>query len=153
MVRKIAEILFDTPEHSANLLFSSAKGMRLCGEMFIFVKMKPLSKENKRENLLYLLIWVAVFVIGALMTLLQGLSRQEGASFANVLQLWLRIVPFLVLFLLHNYLVAPLLLRRRKPVAYILATVALLVAFGAFVLLVWIGPVPARTRQIGRAHV
>ena len=146
-MRKIAEILFDTPEVSANPMFSSANGVQLCSEMCIFVQMKPLSKENKRENRLYLLIWVAVFVIGALMTLLQGLSRQEGVSFANVLQLWLRIVPFLVLFLLHNYLVAPLLLRRRKPVAYGLATVALLVAFGAFVLLVRTGPVPARTRQ------
>jgi len=96
--------------------------------------------ENKRENQLYLLIWASVFVISALMSVLQGLSRQDATSFSSVLQVWVRIVPFLVLFLLHNYLAAPLLLRRHKPVAYGLAVAGLLLAFAAFVVLMRVGP-------------
>ena len=45
------------------------------------------------------------------------------------------IIAFLVLLLLHNVLVLPLLVRRKKPVAYALAALALLAAFAAYVLL------------------
>ena len=45
------------------------------------------------------------------------------------------IIAFLVLLLLHNVLALPLLVRRKKPVAYALAALALLAAFAAYVLL------------------
>jgi len=105
--------------------------------------MKRLSTEERNENRLYLLIWAGVFVIGALIQLLQGVSRPGGSpAFADVLQLWLRILPFLVLFVLHNYLAAPLLMRRRQPWAYAAATAVLLAAFALFVVATRIGPDP-----------
>ncbi len=98
--------------------------------------MKHLHGEDTRENLLYLLLWIAVFGIGAVVLWLEGVSRANVTiSFADILRLWQRMVPFLVLFLLHNYLVAPLLFRRHKPVAYGLAGAALLAAFVVFVIL------------------
>ena len=45
------------------------------------------------------------------------------------------IIAFLVLLLLHNVLALPLLVRRKKPVAYALAALALLAAFAVYVLL------------------
>ena len=98
--------------------------------------MKHLHGEDKRENLLYLLLWIAVFGIGAVVLWLEGLSRANvTVGFADILRLWQRILPFLVLFLLHNYLAAPLLFRRHKPVAYCMAVAALLAAFVVFVIL------------------
>ena len=103
--------------------------------------MKRLYGEDKRENLLYLLLWIAVFVIGAVVLWLDGLSRPEGAfSFADVLRLWGRILPFLVFFLLHNFLAAPLLLRRHEPLAYGLATAGLLAAFVVYMVATRHGP-------------
>ena len=106
--------------------------------------MKRISKENGSENQFFLIIWVAIFLVGALLQVLQGLTRPgSSTSVADILQLWLRIVPYLVLFLLHNYLAAPLLVRHRKPAAYALAALVLLLAFGAFVVLTRIGPDPS----------
>ena len=106
--------------------------------------MKKVFQEEKDENRLYLLIWAGVFVVGALLVLIQGLSRTGRApAIGDVLQPWLRILPFLVLFLLHNYLVAPLLMRRRVPWAYAVATCALLAAFVVFLVATRVGPGPA----------
>ncbi len=102
------------------------------------------STTEKNENRLYLLIWAGVFLIGALSLLVQDMSRPGASpSLSDVLRLWLRILPFCVLFLLHNYLVAPLLLRRGKPWAYVVATAVLLVLFGLFMVLTQIGPDPS----------
>ncbi|MCR4860793.1 MAG: histidine kinase [Bacteroidales bacterium] len=100
--------------------------------------------EEKNENRLYLLIWAGVFVLGALSQMVQGFSGAEGEpTFSGVLQLWLRILPFLVLFLLHNYLVAPLLLRHEKPWAYACAVTALMAVFAVFVVMSHLGPDPS----------
>ncbi|MCR5352660.1 MAG: histidine kinase [Bacteroidales bacterium] len=105
--------------------------------------MRQIAKEEKNENILYLLIWLGVFVMGALLQWLQGVSRPGATfSFDAVLQLWLRILPFLCLFVLHNYLVAPLLLRRRKTGAYAVAVFGLLVLFCVFLVTIRIGPDP-----------
>ncbi len=104
--------------------------------------MKHLSQEEKSENRLYLLIWAVVFVIGALTTLMQAMSRDLSPTWMGVLRLWLRMLPFLVLFLLHNYLIAPLLFRHHKPGAYGLAVFGAVVAFAAAMLLMHTGPDP-----------
>ncbi len=112
------------------------KQVCFCFEMCTFAEMKRLYDEDKRENLLYLLLWIAVFGIGAVVLWLEGLSRANvTVGFADILRLWKRMLPFLMLFLLHNYLAAPLLFRRHKPVAYGIAVAALLAAFVVFVIL------------------
>ena len=94
--------------------------------------------------MLYLLIWIGVFVIGAGIILVQGASRQlaEGLPWPDVWQLWLRILPFLCLFLIHNFFVAPLLVHRRQTAAYVICVLLLVAAFAAFLLLTRQGPGP-----------
>ena len=104
--------------------------------------MKRIYLYEKRENLLYLILWLAVFGIGALSVLLQG-TVWPGTAWDGVCQLWLRMLPFLVLFVLHNYLAAPLLMRHQMPWAYVLAAVVLLVAFAAFQITTRLGPDPS----------
>ena len=108
--------------------------------------MKGQFQTEKGENMLYLLIWIGVFVLGAGIVLVQGASLQlpEGLPWPAVWQLWLRILPFLILFLVHNYFVAPLLVHRKQKVAYVLFAVLILAAFSAFLLLTRGGPGPGR---------
>jgi hypothetical protein len=49
-----------------------------------------------------------------------------------MLEIWLGILPFLVLFLLHDA-AAPLLVEKRNPFAYLAALMALLLLFGVYI--------------------
>jgi len=87
-------------------------------------------KEKKRENITYLLIWLAVFMVPPIMSVFKSLTRAEDTfSILEVARGWLSILPFLALFLLHNYLICPAFFNRRKMWAYILLTALSLVLF------------------------
>ena len=60
----------------------------------------------------------------------QGHSTGLAFRFGDVLRIWLGILPFFVLFLLHDLLVAPLWVEKGKPWAYLAVTVLLLAVFG-----------------------
>ncbi len=97
-----------------------------------------------RENRLYLLIWSGIFVFAGMLVVLHGMSRPGMTpTFSDVLQTWLRILPFLILFAAHNYLLAPLLFRKKKPWAYGLSLFVLLMAFALVQALMQLGPDPA----------
>lgn len=92
-----------------------------------------MDKLNKQENALYAVAWAVVFALVPLLYLLQALSQGDSFSWDTVFQNWLGILPFLVLFLLHNALAAPLLLKKKYP-AYIAVTLVLLVLFAVYCL-------------------
>lgn len=86
---------------------------------------------EKRKLKLYGIFWAAVLIIPAL-PLLWGALGITGhfSSFEEVFSLWLSILPILVLFLLHNFLVLPLH-KKDKPI-YLFSVLALMVLFGIF---------------------
>ena len=55
----------------------------------------------------------------------------QTGLFNNIWQIVLQVLPFLLLFLLHHFLIAPLFFRK-KLVVYIPVTLALLTAFGFY---------------------
>ena len=93
---------------------------------------------------MYLLIWAGVFVFAALFCVLQEVSRPGAVpAWDDVFRTWLRLLPYLCLFLIHNFLVAPLLVQRHKPFPYGLLLAALLMAFALFLSLTQLGPDPS----------
>ncbi len=88
-----------------------------------------LSQQKKQENLIYTIVWSIVFLTPLVSTLLKG---SEGSIIKPVLSIWGNILPFLLLFLAHNFLALPLL-GRKKHVSYACLT-AVLVAGLALVL-------------------
>ena len=83
-------------------------------------------KQTIGENLLYLLVWLAVLLVPVLNSeMLTDLHVDSD----DLLRAWRRIGPYLLLFLIHNGIIAPRLLLERKYVRYfavdILATVAI----------------------------
>ena len=83
-----------------------------------------MTQRQKTENLVYAIVWGIGFLAAVAAVLLRG------GNFRNILQIWGGILPFLLLFLLHNYLVSPLLAKHRKTALYIACT-AILVGFFA----------------------
>ncbi len=82
------------------------------------------------------LIWAGVFIIEAVVALLQLLSEPSlKFEFEDIWRLWLSTVPFLILFLVHNYLIAPLLTEKGRPLPYSLLVILAFGLFSAYILL------------------
>ncbi len=95
-----------------------------------------LRKKIKLEGWLVPLIWAGVFAVEAVVALLQLLSEPSlKFEFRDIWQLWLSTIPFLVLFLLHNYLIAPLLTEKNKPLAYTVLVFLAFALFSAYIML------------------
>ncbi len=92
-----------------------------------------MDKYRRQELFFYILVWALVF---ALVPLVMGLhvvsGHEHGFSFGDVWTIWCRILPFLLLFLVHDQLV--LNLTRGKRGLQITMAVLLLGVFCVYVL-------------------
>ena len=82
------------------------------------------------ENLVYAGIWF-MLLLTPIISLLIRMSTDTDIQFSwnEVFDSWRMMVPFLLVFVLHNYLMARLLIYNHKTVLYLTLTLALLVIF------------------------
>ena len=82
------------------------------------------------ENLVYAGIWF-MLLLTPIISLLIRMSTDTDILFSwnEVFDSWRMMVPFLLVFVLHNYLMARLLIYNHKTVPYLTLTLALLVTF------------------------
>lgn len=81
--------------------------------------MKFSKKQRFGENLLYVLVWTAIILVPVLNSQMLG---GVHISFGNILTAWLKISPYLLIFIIHNWLIAPkLLLEKHRYVWYLIA--------------------------------
>ena len=87
-------------------------------------------KRELKENLVYLALWLILF-LAPVITQLVRVDDASHQSFRwdEVFGVWRIYAGFLVVFLIHNYLIAPLLIYRHRKVAYFSGVLLLLVAF------------------------
>lgn len=83
---------------------------------------------KQKETLAYIIAWAVVFAAGALYILLRSLFGAQPFRFAEVLYCWETILPFLVLFLLHELVAFPFF-RRGSKAWYIVLTVLFICLF------------------------
>ena len=86
--------------------------------------MKIGNKHAIGENLLYLLVWTAIILVPVLNS--QMLSEMH-VNLEEAWIVWRQLIPYLTIFLVHNYLIAPRYLLRRKPIPYLLTNLVLVV--------------------------
>lgn len=72
--------------------------------------MKFNKQQTVGENLLYVMVWAVIILIPILNS---KMLSEEHVSLTNILTVWQKLTPYLLLFILHNYLIAPLLLFNR----------------------------------------
>lgn len=88
--------------------------------------MKFSSKQMIGENLLYLLVWTVIILVPVLNS--EMLSEVQ-ISLENILIAWLKIAPYLLIFIIHNSLIAPrLLLRKHRYVWYLIVNLLTITA-------------------------
>ena len=94
--------------------------------------MKLFSKANKQETLVYVIVWTAVFLLPVVIQGYRALTNPEVQfQFSVVWSIWLAMLPFLVFFLLHNYLAYPFFRNKRYGI-YACITILLVCLFWAF---------------------
>lgn len=89
--------------------------------------------ERKQEVVIYGILWMIVLILVPMVMYFQGHSTGLEFQVGDVLHIWLGILPFFVLFVLHDLLGAPLLVKKKKGVAYFGVFLGLIALFGAYV--------------------
>ena len=84
---------------------------------------------KKRENLVHLIVWVTWFLIPTIKWILENTPGVPGDNWNELSRQLLSIVPLFILFLIHNFLILPILIKRGKTGKYFLFCWLLLTAF------------------------
>ena len=87
-------------------------------------------KQSRQENVIYLVVWGLLFA-APLLSLYVRTANDANAVFewSEVFFVWRKFAVFLLLFLVHNFLLAPLLVYGRKRIAYFTVVAVILVGF------------------------
>ena len=87
-------------------------------------------KQLRQENLIYLAVWGLLFAAPLLSLYVRTVS-DESISFdwTEVLLVWRHFALYLSLFLVHNFLLAPLLVHGHRRAVYFTAVAAIVAAF------------------------
>ncbi|MDE6623521.1 MAG: histidine kinase [Alistipes sp.] len=92
--------------------------------------MKITKKQTIGENLLYVMVWSAIILVPVLNS---QMMSELHVSMENVLIAWRKISPYLVIFIVHNAVIAPRLMLRHRYLQYLGCN--LLLVIGVFWLL------------------
>ena len=91
-----------------------------------------LSKNKRQETIVYLVLWGLLFIIPAMSLYIRSVhDGVQAFEWNEVFMVWREYVPFFIIFLVHNHLLAPLLVYRQKKVLYF-TIVAVVVAVFSF---------------------
>lgn len=78
------------------------------------------------ENLLYLMVWMVIILVPVLNS---KMLEEVHVSLENILIAWLKIAPYLLIFIIHNSLIAPrMLLRKHRYVWYLVVNLLTITA-------------------------
>ena len=94
--------------------------------MSIFVRMRTnANKPVIGENLLYFLVWTMALMVPILNS---QMMSEDHIYLVNILIVWSKLFPYIIIFAVNNYLLAPRLLWERHYYSYLLISIAMLVA-------------------------
>ena len=85
-----------------------------------------LSKNKRQETLVYLVLWGLIF-IAPVMSMYIRAHNGQSFEWSEVFVVWRQYAVFFVIFLIHNHLLAPLLVYKQRKALYF-SIVAVLVA-------------------------
>ena len=87
--------------------------------------MKITRKQTIGENLLYFMVWLAIILVPVLNS---QMMAELHVNLENVLIAWRQIAPYLVIFIIHNTILAPRYMLRRKYKKYLACDLVLIVS-------------------------
>lgn len=97
--------------------------------MYTFALLKTTKMNYRKEHIIYTLMWIALY-LSPLMSIYMRMSGNPHIDFSwyEILNAWKFNTVWIVLFAIHNFLLAPMLIIKRHTWLYTALVVALLVA-------------------------
>ena len=89
--------------------------------------------QSRQENIIYLVMWGMLFAAPILSMYVRTLGS-SGMEFywGEIFFIWKKFLLFLFLFLIHNILLAPLLVYQHRRKLYVSITIAIVTAFTVY---------------------
>ena len=95
--------------------------------------MKWMEQQSRYENTAYAVLWGLLFAAPVLSLWVRTASDASIAfDWREIVVVWRQLSIFLLLFLVHNFILAPLLVYRQKRWLYVLLTVCMVGAFTCY---------------------
>ena len=88
-----------------------------------------LKKICTKENLVYLIAWIIIFLMPILTLWVRTITDDVLFNWAEVFRFWSIILGYLIAFLIHNSLIAPILVYKKNKVRFYIAEVIFVSAF------------------------
>ena len=96
-------------------------------------KTNILKNTGTKENLVYLFIWTLLLLAPIIsMYLRMADDTTMEFSWSEVIRSWRIFMPIIIVFLIHNFILAPLLIYRKKNLLYWLGTLSLILVFQVY---------------------
>lgn len=87
------------------------------------------ASQKYKENIVYFLLWLLVFAIPIAMMCFRANSIFEHYNWVHIVNVWIITLMFLGAFVVHNFLLLPQIVYRRRHSRYVWGTVVLMAAF------------------------
>ena len=86
--------------------------------------------QSQQENLIYLIVWVLLFSAPVLSLYVRTVNDPNITfDWTEILLVWRKFAIYLLLFLVHNFLLAPLLVHKQRRTIYFSIVVTVIVGF------------------------
>ena len=89
-------------------------------------------KEHHQETIIYLALWTLLFIAPVMSILIRDANTNTAFEWSEVLMVWKEYVPFFVVFLIHNHLLAPTLIYSQKRLLYLGSCLAIMAIFQVY---------------------
>ena len=90
-------------------------------------------KQSRQENITYLVVWSLLFAAPLLSLYVRTISDSNVAfDWTEVFIVWRKFTIYLLLFLIHNFLLAPLLVYQHRRVAYFSIVAVVIATFAIY---------------------
>ena len=87
-------------------------------------------KEKRQETIIYLALWIILFMAPVMsLAVRTGNDSYMTFDWSEVFVVWKRYAVFLLVFLIHNHLMAPMLVYQQKKFTYLGLLLAIIVIF------------------------
>ena len=88
-------------------------------------------KQTKQETIIYTIVWIVLFLapLVSLMFRHEDSSMETSWVARSLLDTWSSLLIFFIVFLIHNHVLAPILVKHKRIKLYLFACIVLVTAF------------------------